>query len=170
MGAFTLMGANRWFDLWAVCRPVQEERSLYQGSWLPLLFVVVVVVASCRSRVTCPPACPIGPLELQLASKCCCLLMIIDAACLLNVLSGWLSICSALTRVTERCPACTPVVMNPPQQQPCHRNNIIRHPALLLRRKQIMFQSFLKSFVRKGLMRNINKRTGASHTGSSIKH
>lgn len=77
-------------------------------------------------------------------------LMIIDAACLLNVLSGRLSICSTLTRVTaRRPPPCTPVVMNWPQQQPCDRRNIIRNPVLLSRRKQIIFQSFLKSFVRR---------------------
>lgn len=147
MGAFTLMGGNRMFDLRVVCRPAREERSLYRGSWLPLF----PAAASCGRRPTCTPACSIGPAELQLASKCSCLLMIIDAARLLSVLSGRLSICPTLTRVTaRRPPPCTPVVMNrPQQQQPCDRRNIIRNPVLLFRRKQIIFQSFLKSFVRR---------------------
>lgn len=129
------------FDVRVVCRPVQEERSLYQGSWLPLF--LLRRAAGGVSRARRPSGAPAG-------FKVLLSLMIIDAARLLNVLSGRLSICSTLTRVTaRRPPPCTPVVMSRPQQQPCDRRNIIRNPVLLFRRKQIIFQSFLKSFVRR---------------------
>lgn len=61
-------------------------------------------VHSLLCSITCLLACTVCPVELQLASKRCCLLMIMNAVCLLDVLSGSPSICSAQTRVTaHRC-------------------------------------------------------------------
>lgn len=114
LGAFTLIGENWVFDPRVGCRPVQEP-SPSPGCHF------VFAVASSRSRVTCTPSC-----STQLASKCSCLLMIIDAACLLDVLSGWPSVCSPVTRVTARCPPLTFAVMNSPQKHPSDRKNVVR--------------------------------------------
>lgn len=44
------------FDVRVVCRPVQEERSLYQGSWLPLFLLRRAAGGVSRARRPAPSA------------------------------------------------------------------------------------------------------------------